>query len=180
MKNLALAVGGTGGHIYPAVALANCVREKYSAEAKVCIFGASGGAEERIASREGIDFHPVKVVRLPDNKKSPAMAKVPLAVLSSVFVAAGALKEYKADVVMGFGGYVSFPTVAAAKLLLKLPVYLQEQNSLMGKSNRFNSRFVNAVFTSFEKTEGAPSGKCIFAGNPCRFDGAVQPGAQRA
>ena len=143
-------------------------------DVRVWIFGAQGGAEQDIAARNDIAFQAVKVRRLPSRKMSPAMLGVPAALAGAVSGARSSLKEVGACVVLGFGGYVSFPTVAAARLS-GIPVFLHEQNTAMGKSNRAMARFVRGVFTSFEDTAHAPAAKAIFSGNPCRFDGLDRP-----
>lgn len=143
------------------------------------IFGAAGGAEERLARREGIAFRPVRAVRLPAKKLSAGTARLPLTLAGAVSGARAQLRAAAATHVIGFGGYVSFPTVMAARLS-GLPVYLQEQNTAMGKSNRLMSRLARRVFTSFENTEGAPAGKCVLTGNPSRFEDAEIPSKSHA
>lgn len=133
------------------------------------IFGAAGGMEEKIALSEGIGFQQVPVVKLPGRKVSGAMLSVPGRLAGGVAAAKQRLRECRADAVLGFGGYVSFPTAAAARML-RLPFFLHEQNTAMGKSNRLLARFACGVFTSFEDTEGVPPGKGIIAGNPARFE----------
>lgn len=171
-------MGGTGGHVYPAIALAQSINV-LRPDAEVFIFGAAGGAEERIAQHEGIAFRPVRAVRLPQKKLSPAMAGMPLALAGAVAGARAQLRAAGATHVIGFGGYVSFPTVIAARLA-GLPVYLQEQNTAMGKSNRLMAHLAQCVFTSFEDTEGAPPGVSVYAGNPSRFEGVAAPDATQA
>lgn len=118
-------------------------------------------------------------MRLPKKKLSPAAAGLPLTLAGAVAGARAQLRAAGATDVIGFGGYVSFPTVMAARLM-GLPVYLQEQNTSMGKSNRLMARLARCVFTSFENTEGAPRGKCVVAGNPSRFEDANIPSPAEA
>lgn len=152
---------------------------RHDADARVWIFGAAGGMEEKIAVSEGIGFQSVPVIRLPGRKLSGAMLSVPGRLAGAVVAAKQRLRECGARAVLGFGGYVSFPTAAAARML-RIPFFLHEQNTSMGKSNRILVRFARGVFTSFENTEGVPAGKGIPAGNPARFEGEPRPEKREA
>ena len=106
---------------------------------------------------------------MPEKKMSPATiafaARLAVAVLSGL----AALAEIKPVAVVGFGGFASFPTVFAG-WLRRTPVYLHEQNTIMGLVNRVMTRFADKIFVSFEKTAGVPEGKAVFAGNPSRYE----------
>ncbi len=107
---------------------------------------------------------------MPDKKLSPAALMFPPKLAASVASGWAAIGDLKPAVVVGFGGFASFPTVTAAKLR-GVPVFLHEQNTLMGLVNRIMSRFADKVFVSFEATAGAVGGKSIFTGNPSRYEG---------
>lgn len=169
MGTLILAVGGTGGHIYPAVALGKHLRKKIPGTI-ICVAGKRGGQEERIAKTYGFEFEPVEVAKAPKKKLSPAILKFALDLPVSVLSGISAIKKIKPSAVVGFGGYVSFPTVIGAAVK-GIPAYIHEQNAFAGKANRFLAKFAKGVFISYENTSASFPGKAIFTGNPSRFEG---------
>jgi UDP-N-acetylglucosamine--N-acetylmuramyl-(pentapeptide) pyrophosphoryl-undecaprenol N-acetylglucosamine transferase len=171
MKPLVLAVGGTGGHIYPAIALGEAVRTMWP-DVSVTVVGKKEGREEEAAARYGFGFAPIRVTRMPHGPA--ALVKFPSALGGAISDARAALRRIRPGAVVGFGGYVSFPTVAAA-LLMRIPVFLHEQNLAVGRANQMLSKFADGVFTSFEATAKQIGSKALFAGNPCRYDGMPLP-----
>ncbi|XPV76812.1 MAG: undecaprenyldiphospho-muramoylpentapeptide beta-N-acetylglucosaminyltransferase [Desulfovibrio sp.] len=172
---LVITTGGTGGHVYPAIAVAQELLSR-DANSEVLFIGGSG-PERKMAEKANIRFEEVPTCAF---KKSTFdeltnTAKVNFA---GIRTARRILKEFKPDVVMGFGGYASFPAVAAARWL-KIPTAIHEQNSIPGKANRVLGKFVKKVFTSFEATKMIfPKGKSIHTGNPVRaeiFEAAKTP-----
>jgi len=141
---------------------------------KVWIAGKHNGQEERIAQDYGIAFKAVSVVKRPARKLSLETVSFVLNLARAVVSGWKVLGELRPVAVVGFGGFVSFPTVFAARLR-GIPVYLHEQNSLMGTVNRLMARFSKSVLLSFENTEGAPAGKSLFTGNPSRYEGRELP-----
>lgn len=165
---LIIAGGGTGGHLFPAMAIAHAVKEQDPAAA-VLFVGTRHGIEARILPEYGL---PLRFVSTRGMRKTGFMNKVraslelPVALVQSL----GIIREFRPDFVLGVGGYASGPLVAAA-VCLRVPTGIQEQNSVMGTTNRILSRFVDVIFTSWEKTEPQPPGhKTIVAGNPVRAD----------
>jgi len=136
----------------------------------VWIVGKRGGQEERIAADYGLKFRAVRTAKMPERKMSPGALMFPPKLAVSVASGWAAMGELKPAAVVGFGGFASFPTVAAAKLR-GVPVFLHEQNMLVGLVNRVMSRFADKVFISFEATAGAVGGKSVFTGNPSRYEG---------
>ena len=129
---LVVTGGGTGGHIYPAVAVAKEMI-RLLPNTKVLYMGTEAGMESSIAPREGFRFSAVRSSGVMG--KSPAVAAKGLFNASrGVADAVKALKDFAPDVVLGTGGYASGPVVLAAKLL-RIPRAIQEQNAVPGKTN---------------------------------------------
>ncbi len=165
---LIIAGGGTGGHLFPAMAIASAV-QGLEPRAEVLFVGTRHGIEARILPERGLS---VRFISTRGIRKTGllnrlfAVGELPLAVIQSIRL----IRAFRPDVVLGVGGYASGPAVAAA-VLLQLPTAIQEQNSVMGTTNRLLARFVNRIFVSWENTEPrtAPT-KTILTGNPVRQD----------
>lgn len=165
---LIIAGGGTGGHLFPAMAIADAVKER-EPEAQVLFVGTRHGIEARILPEYGL---PVRFVSTRGMRKTGlfntirASLELPVAIVQSI----GIIRDFRPDFVLGVGGYASGPLVAAA-VCLRVPTGIQEQNSVMGTTNRILARFVDVVFTSWETTEPQPPAhKTLVAGNPVRAD----------
>ncbi len=159
---IVIVTGGTGGHIYPALALAEFL--KRSNEHQILFIGTARRLEATIIPEAGYDFHAIAAYGLVGNifKRSWGLFLTYL----SHFKCRRILKQFQADIVVGFGGYVSFPVVLAAKQL-KLPIVLHEQNALAGKANLFLAKYATNVVVSYPSTvEQFPAGKALFYGNP--------------
>jgi UDP-N-acetylglucosamine--N-acetylmuramyl-(pentapeptide) pyrophosphoryl-undecaprenol N-acetylglucosamine transferase len=167
---LAVAGGGTGGHIFPGLAIARefCRREP---GARVLYLGAAGRLEERVVPREGpwVRFHGLRVRGLK--------GQGPLAALAALALAARAVAEcrreiaaFGVDLLLGTGGYSSGPAAVAARTL-GVPVVLQEQNAVPGLTNRLLGRIARRVFIAFEPARAHfPGGRTVLAGNPVRAE----------
>lgn len=132
--------------------------------------GRKNGQEQVIAERYGLEFEPVRVVRKPSRKLS---AETLLFGVELMAVAADGITmvgKVDPDVVVGFGGYGSFPSVVGGALRGR-PVFIHEQNSVAGQANRMLSRFARKVFISDEQTAREFGTKAVYTGNPSRFDG---------
>ncbi len=161
-----IAGGGTGGHLFPGIALAEEVVTRHHANAVVFV-GTERGLEARVVPREG---YPLETIRAQGLKGKGLVGllkglwALPMSFVESVRI----LRKHKPDVVVGVGGYASGPVVLAA-WLLGVPTAVQEQNALPGLTNKLLGRFVRVVFTAFE---GAgrffPSRKVQLIGNPIR------------
>lgn len=166
--NIVLAAGGTGGHLFPAIAIADAIME-ISPESR-CLFIASGkDLEKRIISSSGYDMDTISIsgiAGLGIFKKIKALTKLPIAVLKSAFI----LKKFGADVVIGMGSYTAGPVLMAAKLI-GVKTAIHEQNRRPGITNKMMSGRVGRVYSSFEDTF-APidSEKNRYLGNPVRKD----------
>ncbi len=161
--------GGTGGHIYPALAVA---KETLSLMpgAKVLYVGTAQGMESGIVPREGIPFQPVRSSGVMGKRALVALRGLSAA-SAGVLDAFRVIRAFKPDAVIGTGGYASGPVVMAA-WLLGVPRAIQEQNAIPGKTNKALSRLVHRVFTAWEySVPYFPNrAKVTVTGNPVRKD----------
>jgi len=164
---IVVAGGGTGGHIYPALAIARGIKERHP-EAEILYVGNSHGMEADIVPREGLPF-----VGLPGAGLKRKISVGNIAVLwqngRGFIQAFGILKSWKPDVVIGTGGFVCGPVVLAAALK-KIPTLIHEQNALPGITNRILAKFVDRVAVTFKESLKyfPPSPKIILTGLPVR------------
>lgn len=156
--------GGTGGHIYPALAL---IREinKQEGSHQFLYIGTEQGLESKIVKKEQIPFKSIHITGFK-RKLSFDNVKTIFRFFKGVSDSKKMLKEFKADVVIGTGGYVCGPVVyAAAKL--GIPTIIHEQNSVPGLTNKFLSRYVDKIAICFDDAkEYFPKEKVILTGNP--------------
>lgn len=159
------AGGGTGGHIYPAIAVAKALRGR-SADHEILFAGNAAGMESKLVPQEGFRIEYISSAGLSSNPVKAAKAAVKLT--AGVFQSLLLLSREKPDMVIGSGGYVSAPVTAAA-FLRGVPVVLLEQNTVPGKTNKFVSRIARKVCISFQESEKyVPPGKAVLTGNPVR------------
>ncbi|MDZ5470702.1 undecaprenyldiphospho-muramoylpentapeptide beta-N-acetylglucosaminyltransferase [Bacillus sp. 31A1R] len=168
--------GGTGGHIYPALALIREIK-KENESAQFLYIGTEKGLESGLVTRENIPFKSIHITGFK-RKLSFENVKTVLRFLKGVNDSKRMLKEFKADVVIGTGGYVCGPVVyAAAKL--GIPTIIHEQNSVPGLTNKFLSRYVDRIAVCFEEAKNFfPSEKVILTGNPRASEVLGQDGIQ--
>ena len=147
---IALTGGGTGGHIYPALSVAEAIRA-LCPDAELLFVGSRHGPESGLAEDHSIPF--VGIPSRPLTKKPSLGAVRAFGLLGlGIFRAKAVLDGFKPDVVIGTGGYTSASVVLAQSLLRKGPALIQEQNALPGRTNMFVSRFVSAVCVAFEES----------------------------
>lgn len=163
MDKVILTTGGTGGHIFPALATAQALK-KHNPSIEILFMGSIYGPESKIAKKNNIDFIglPVKGFMGRGIRKIPAF----FGLAKSMGIAIKEINSYKPDVVAGFGGYASFAPVLAAKFL-NLPILLHEQNAIAGASTKILSRFAKKVCISLPDTKGVPA-ESLLTGNPVR------------
>ncbi len=161
--------GGTGGHVYPNIAIYEAIREKYPDSAFLYI-GTRKGAEARIVKTipQPIDFVAVLSKGIPQRVKSfqtvVSLCYILLGTVKSFFV----LRKFKPDIIIGSGGYVAAPVLLAASLL-RLSVFVHEQNAVPGRLNRFIARFASRIGVSFPSTaKFFPENKVVVSGYPLR------------
>ena len=162
--NIVVSGGGTGGHIYPAFALIREIK-KETKDAKFLYIGTEKGLESKLVTRENIPFKSIHITGFK-RKISFENVKTIMRFLKGVRESKKMLKEFKADVVIGTGGYVCGPVVyAAAKL--GIPTIIHEQNSVPGLTNKFLSRYVDRIAVCFEEAKAFfPNQKVVLTGNP--------------
>lgn len=160
-----LAAGGTGGHVFPALAAAEALRAK--GHRAVLATDARGKRFDDAVETAQV---------MSGNFAGGPLAKLKggLAILRGVVQASALLRRTDADVVVGFGGFPSLPTMIAA-LLLRRPTVLHEQNAVLGRVNRLFARRVDRIATAFPDVVGASAGRTTLVGNPVRAAVAGAP-----
>src|SRR5215510_13921048 len=171
-----IAAGGTGGHIYPGIAVAQEIMRR-DANAKVLFVGTARGLETRLVPKAGFDLSLIDSAGL---KNVGLVARVRgLVVLPKSFLSAWqVIREFRPDVVIGAGGYVSGSVVMTASLLRR-PTMVMESNALPGWTNRQLARFVDRAAVSFTQSLPYFRGKGVVTGNPVRREFFEIPTKQR-
>ena len=163
--------GGTGGHVYPAIAIANTIKNNIP-KAKIAFVGTPGGIENKICHAAGYDMFHVEVEGI-SRSLSPSNVKSLYLALTSPKKARKILRSFKPDVVIGTGGYVSWPIIAAAASE-GIPTILHESNVHPGLTVRKLQAKVDRVLTNFEHTgsllKKADKRNVICVGNPLRTE----------
>lgn len=161
-----LSGGGTGGHIYPALALMRRLKA-IDPQAEFMYVGTERGLESRIVPKAGVPFKAIKVEGFKRSLSLDNLKTIQL-FLQGIGKAKKIIREFQPDVVIGTGGYVCGPVVyAAAKL--GIPTIIHEQNSIAGITNKFLARYVTKIAVSFEEAETEFSkyaSKVVYTGNP--------------
>lgn len=140
--------GGTGGHIYPALAIAEGIKTKYQG-AEILYVGTDRGLEADIVPKAGYPFKKISVSSGFQRKLSLKNIKVLWQAGQGIFEARRIVREFKPDIVIGTGGYVCGPVVMAA-VMQKIPTLIHEQNAMPGVTNKILSRYVSQVAVTFE------------------------------
>ena len=146
--SLLIAAGGTGGHIFPGLALADAIVAE-EPTARVAFVGTKRGLESTLIPKAGYQLHLVDMVPFAGSNK----LRVPGALTRSVWQARRLLKLYSADTAVGMGGYASVPLVIAARLS-GVPALVHESGAIVGRANALAARFTSNVGFAFEHTEG--------------------------
>jgi UDP-N-acetylglucosamine--N-acetylmuramyl-(pentapeptide) pyrophosphoryl-undecaprenol N-acetylglucosamine transferase len=161
-----IAGGGTGGHIFPGIALAEEVTTRHP-DNRVLFVGTRRGLEARVVPAAGFPLETIRVQGLKGRgawQRLQSLLLLPLAFLTCWRL----VRQFRPDVVVGVGGYSSGPVVLAA-WLQGVPTAIQEQNALPGLTNRILGKLVRAVFIAFEEARGGfPERKTHLVGNPVR------------
>jgi len=171
-----IAAGGTGGHIYPGIAVAKeIVRRHPGSEVK--FVGTARGLENKLVPQAGFELLLIDSVGLK-NVGFAARARGLLVLPKSLGQARALIKRFRPDVVIGAGGYVSGPVLLTASLM-KLPTLVMESNALPGWTNRVLARFIDRAAVSFEAALPIFRGKGVVTGNPVRREFFEIPAKQR-
>ncbi|WP_132991556.1 undecaprenyldiphospho-muramoylpentapeptide beta-N-acetylglucosaminyltransferase [Gordonia zhaorongruii] len=148
--SVVVAGGGTAGHVEPALAVADAVRQ-LDPTARITALGTTRGLETRIVPERGYDLKLIPPVPLP-RKPGMELAKTPWRVMKSVAATRKVFAEVDADVVVGFGGYVALPAYLAARSWFRgasrLPVVIHEANASAGIANKVGARFADRVLAA--------------------------------
>ncbi|MFI4891176.1 MAG: undecaprenyldiphospho-muramoylpentapeptide beta-N-acetylglucosaminyltransferase [Steroidobacterales bacterium] len=169
-----IMAGGTGGHVFPALAVARVLRER---GVPVVWLGAPGSMESRVVPANGF---PIEWIRIRGIRGKGLLSwlRAPFVVLGAMLQAAGVLRRVRPRAVLGAGGFVSGPGGIAA-WLLRIPLLIHEQNAIAGMTNRWLARVATQVLEAFPGSFGAGS-RALCIGNPVRADIAAAPApAQR-
>lgn len=160
--------GGTGGHIFPALAIADGLRERYS-NLEIQFVGARGKMEMEKVPQAGypITGLPIRGIQ---RRWSWGNLSVPFRLLSSLWKCYKLLKKYRPKLVIGVGGYASAPLLLMATTM-NIPSVIQEQNSYPGLTNRWLGKSVSKIFVAFPNMEKFfPADRMIMTGNPIRSE----------
>lgn len=162
-----LAGGGTGGHIYPALAIANKIKDEYPTT-DILYVGTNTGLEAKIVPKEGWNFAAINVEGW-QRKISLQAVRAGFKAFKGVLDAIKIIKNYNPQVVIGTGGYVCGPVVLAARLL-NIPTIIHEQNALPGITNRLIGNFVDTIMITFPESKKyfKNQSKIILTGLPIR------------
>lgn len=161
------AGGGTGGHLYPGIAVARAIARRHR-RAHIVFVGTGRGIEARALAREGFRFEPVRSAGLMGKSPGAVARAVALAPLT-IFDTARVLGRARPDLVVGLGGYSAGPIVLFAALTGRSTM-LMEQNAVPGMTNRMLAPVVQAAAVSFETTAACFGAKAFVSGNPVRED----------
>jgi UDP-N-acetylglucosamine--N-acetylmuramyl-(pentapeptide) pyrophosphoryl-undecaprenol N-acetylglucosamine transferase len=158
--------GGTGGHIFPAVSIANALRE-INPEVDILFVGAEGRMEMEKVPAAGYRIVGLPVVGLQRKLTFKNISFIPK-LLKSIRLASAIVKEFKPDVVVGVGGYASGPILRVAQRK-EIPTLIQEQNSYAGITNRLLAKKAKAICVAYEGMEKYfPAERIVITGNPVR------------
>jgi len=162
-----LSGGGTGGHIYPAVAVAEALTRRLGEGVKLLFVGARGKMEMEKVPALGYEIAGLPVAGL-QRKLSLKNLLLPFKVVRSIRLARRTIRNFGADIVVGFGGYASAPVLWAAQRM-GLPTVIQEQNSYAGVTNRIVGRRARRICVAYSGMERFfPAGRIVLTGNPLR------------
>ena len=163
-----LSGGGTGGHIYPAIAIANELKSRFP-DSEILFVGASDKMEMQKVPQAGYKIEGLWIAGL-QRKVTLQNAMFPFKLMSSLWKSRQIIKKFKPDVVIGTGGFASGPLLQVANSF-NIPTVLQEQNSFPGITNKLLSKKANAICVAYDDLERFfPKDKIVFTGNPVRQD----------
>ena len=169
-----IMAGGTGGHVFPALALARALRER---EREVIWLGTRRGIEARVVPAEGIPVEWLSIGGLR-GKGALTLLAAPVRLARALAEALSVMRRHRPDVVVGLGGFVSGPGGVAA-WLCRRPLVIHEQNAIAGFTNRCLARLARRVLTAFPAVF-PPRAGAIEIGNPVRADiAALAPPSER-
>ncbi len=160
-----ISAGGTGGHIYPALAIINKIKQM-DPNSEFLYIGTHNRMEKDIVPKHGIPFEKIEMYGL-NRKNIFKNFKTVNCFIKGYYKCRKLIKDFNPDIVIGVGGYITVPVIYAAKKL-GYKTFLHEQNSIPGKANQFLSSYATKIGVSFKSSiKYFPEYKTIFTGNPC-------------
>lgn len=169
-KRFVISGGGTGGHIFPAIAIGNKIKKEIP-EAEILFIGAKNKMEMKLVPKAGFEIVGLDISGISRSFSWKGMVnnlKLPFVLWQSLKKAKKILRQFKPDVVIGVGGYASASALRAA-FSLKIPTLIQEQNSYPGITNKLLAKKVNIICTAYDHLEKYfPQEKIVKTGNPIR------------
>ena len=170
MKRFLISGGGTGGHIFPAVAIANRIKREIP-DAEILFIGADDKMEMRRVPEAGYNIVGLTIYGISRSLSPKGILrnlKLPFVLMKSMKKAKKTIREFKPDVAIGVGGFASGPALKAAAQL-GIPTIIQEQNSYPGVTNKILSKTVKSICVAYEGLEKYfPADKIVMTGNPVR------------
>ncbi len=173
--HILMSGGGTGGHIFPAVAIADEIKKRFP-DAEFLFIGANNKMEMEKVPEAGYKIQGLNITGI-DRGNKLANIKLPFRLISSIYKAKDIVKNFKPDLAIGTGGFASGPALYAAASF-GIPVFIQEQNAHAGITNKILSKSAQLIFTAYPEVKGFPPSKTRFLGNPIResiISGLVDP-----
>ncbi|MBO4402784.1 MAG: undecaprenyldiphospho-muramoylpentapeptide beta-N-acetylglucosaminyltransferase [Bacteroidales bacterium] len=171
-KRVIVSGGGTGGHIFPAIAIANAVKERWP-DAEILFVGANGRMEMKRVPEAGYPIKGIDIYGLRRDLSFKSIVenlKLPFRLQQGMGVAKQIILEFQPDIVVGVGGYVSAPVLKKAAEM-GIPTLIQEQNSYPGVTNRMLAKKARCICTAYDHLESYfPKEKTVKTGNPVRKD----------
>ncbi len=164
---LIMAGGGTGGHLFPGLAVAREFQER-DMTTKILFIGTEAGIESRVLPHEGfpLEVLPIKGIK---GRGLPGLMQALYGIPASLYASLRIIGRFRPDFILGLGGYASGPFLLAGKMK-RIPCAILEQNLRPGLTNRILARVVDRVFTTFEESAAyLPGSKIVQTGNPVRW-----------
>ena len=163
-----ISAGGTGGHIYPALAIINKIKDK-EPDSEFLYIGTHDRMEKDIVPQYNIPFEQIEIYGF-NRKKIFKNIKTIECLIKANKKCKKIIKDFNPDIVIGVGGYVTVPVIKMANKL-GYKTFIHEQNSIPGKANAYLSNYVDLIGISFNSSKNYfPKNKVILTGNPCSED----------
>ena len=173
-----ISAGGTGGHIYPALAIINKIKE-IEPKSEFLYIGTHNRMEKDVVPKHGIPFKSIEIYGF-NRKNLLKNFKTIKCLLKARKECKKIIKDFNPDIAIGVGGYVTVPVIMAAHSL-GIKTFIHEQNSVAGKANLTLSKFVDLIGVSFKSSMNEfPKEKTIFTGNPCSEDALKKPAMDKS
>lgn len=160
-----LSGGGTGGHIFPAIAIADEIKKRFP-DTEFLFIGANGKMEMEKVPQAGYKIEGIDIAGI-DRGNLLSNLGLPFKILKSLSKSKKIIKNFAPDFAIGTGGFASGPALYEASKM-GIPIFIQEQNAHAGVTNKILSKKAKAVFTAYPQVEGFPTEKIKFLGNPIR------------